>query len=258
MTYSFYKYHGSGNDFILIDGRNIQFEGIEWIQKMCTRHFGIGADGVILLKNKPGYDFEMVYYNADGTLAMCGNGGRCVVHFAHLLGIIGKKCRFLAGSEVYEGVLVNENRVELKLADVNDFEKIGHDFFINTGVPHLVKFVDDLNDIDVVAEGRRIRYLPEFQPEGTNVDFVEILKDGIRVATYERGVENETLSCGTGVTAAAIALSLTGKSPEGNVIHITTKGGSLTVGMKRRDNRFREIWLGGKVELVFTGQWQKS
>ena len=274
MTIPFYKYQGTGNDFILIDQRQnayLKKTDTAHINQLCDRRFGIGADGVMFLENKDGYDFEMVYFNADGSeSSMCGNGGRCLTAFAHSLGVFKDKCRFWAIDGEHEAVVKKATTkaslgkslwVELKMIDVKNIE-MGNDYFLmNTGSPHYVVFVEDLTDINVYENGRAIRYSERFAKEGVNVNFVEILtqdptKQGIEVATYERGVEDETFSCGTGVTAAAIAFHLKkGEKGASMSVPITTKGGQLSVKFQKNTERgtFENIWLCGPATQVFKG-----
>ncbi len=255
----FFKYQGTGNDFVMIDQREEQYltrEDVAKIEHLCHRRFGIGADGLILLQNHEGYDFEMVYFNSDGReSSMCGNGGRCIVAFAKQLGIIKEKAHFLAIDGEHEAIIRSDGWVELKMTDVADIE-IGTSFFyLNTGSPHYVTFVDDLDDVDVVREGRAVRYNDRFKEAGTNVNFVQTNAEGITVATYERGVEDETLSCGTGVTAAAIAQYL--KSGNNRTrIPIRVKGGNLEVRFEPENGSFTNIWLCGPATLVFEGDIQ--
>jgi diaminopimelate epimerase len=257
MNIKFYKYQGTGNDFILLDNRQNIYDKItsSQIKKICDRHFGIGADGLMLLNKKEGYDFEMIYYNADGnTGTMCGNGGRCLVEFASKIGIKKKEYIFLACDGVHKAEIDFEREVSLKMQDVNDVDFHIDYYLLNTGSPHYVKYVRDLSDFDVVGEGHKIRYSKEFAEKGVNVNFVEILSDDrIFVRTYERGVENETLSCGTGVTASALISAHNDKGF--NVVEVKTKGGNLTVEFEKiSDTKFSDIWLSGPVELVFTGE----
>ena len=256
----FFKYQGTGNDFVIIDQRNrryLQKKDTARIAKICDRRFGVGADGLILLQNHPDYDFEMIYFNADGReSSMCGNGGRCITAFAHSLGIFKTSCSFLAIDGPHEALVKKDDWVELKMSDVNDIET-GEDYFVmDTGSPHYVVFVEDLDDINIFENGRAIRYSNRFKKEGINVNFVERADDHILVATYERGVEDETLSCGTGVTAAAIAHYL--KKPnrrKKQAIAIKAKGGELAVRFEPQGKSGAEnIWLCGKAERVFTGE----
>lgn len=254
MKIPFQKYHGTGNDFIMIDQRAQQYltrEDQATIEQMCTRHFGIGADGLILLQNHPELDFEMTYFNSDGReSSMCGNGGRCIVAFAHQLGVFEKECKFWAIDGLHEAV-VNGQWVELKMSAVEKVETYEKHYFLDTGSPHHVAFVEDVKKINIVAEGSEIRYSKTYQPAGTNVNFVQTNDNGITVATYERGVENETLSCGTGVTAAAIAYHL--QNPTKKIVDILTKGGELQVKLEPKKDGFDDIWLCGPTQEVFGG-----
>lgn len=255
MTIPFYKYHGTGNDFVLIDQRDTSFltrEDTTIIHHICQRHFGVGADGLILLENHSTLDFEMIYFNADGReSSMCGNGGRCIVAFAHFLGVFEERCQFMAIDGLHDAV-VKDGWIELKMSDVEKVEQFEDYFFLNTGSPHYVRFLENLDTIDVVQDGQKIRYSDEFQPNGTNVNFVQKIQNGIEVVTYERGVEDETLSCGTGVTAAAIAHHL--QHPNLTEIPIQTKGGQLKVRLQSKNNKFSNIWLCGPAQRVFKGE----
>jgi len=259
MKIPFYKYQGTGNDFVLIDNRDqnlISKDQIELVKQLCDRRFGIGADGLILLENHEGYDFEMVYFNSDGReSSMCGNGGRCVSAFAYHLGIVSENCRFLAIDGEHESLIKDNDWVELKMMDVKNIE-VGEDYFLmDTGSPHYVIFVEDVDDINIVENGQAIRYSQRFKEKGVNVNFVEPAKDKIIVATYERGVEDETLSCGTGVTASAIAHYLQNPSKERTEIAIDSKGGKLLVRLEPSENGgFKNVWLCGKAEQVFKGE----
>ena len=259
MTIPFYKYQGTGNDFVLIDQRTTHYltrEDTDQIQHICDRRFGVGADGLILLEEKEGYDFEMIYFNADGReSSMCGNGGRCIVAFAKYLGIIEDSTNFLAIDGPHEAEIKGTDWVSLRMIDVPEIEQ-GSDYFVlNTGSPHYVVFVEDIDDIDVVENGKAIRYSKRFREEGINVNFVEKKKDGIIVATYERGVEDETLSCGTGVTAAAIAYQLAKSTDKETVTAIEAKGGQLSVKfITDGKDGAKDIWLQGKATQVFTGE----
>lgn len=256
MQLPFYKYQGTGNDFILVDQRQQQYlspTNQELIEHLCHRRFGIGADGLILLENEPNYDFRMVYFNADGRQSsMCGNGGRCIVAFAKFLGVIEEHCRFLAIDGPHEAVIQQDDWVELKMSDVQEVETDDGFYFLNTGSPHYVRFVENLEQLDVVQQGRAVRYSDRFRQEGTNVNFVQANAEGIAVATYERGVEDETLSCGTGVTAAALAYSLQQNGIQ--EVPIQAKGGNLLVRFQRTETGFEDIWLCGPAKQVFEGR----
>jgi diaminopimelate epimerase len=256
MELHFYKYQGTGNDFILIDNRsNILSLTTAQIKHMCHRRFGIGADGLMLLEAAPGYDFKMVYFNSDGNQSsMCGNGGRCIAAFAGHIGLIAGKCRFLAVDGPHEAVILGNNLVALKMQDVKNVEANGDHYFLNTGSPHYVKQVKDIEHFDVVKEGRKIRYNDRYKEEGTNVNFIEKKEDAVFVRTYERGVEDETFSCGTGVTAAALVAGLDGLLETKNSARVKTLGGDLDVTFERvLEKNFYNIWLQGPAEMVFKG-----
>jgi diaminopimelate epimerase len=253
----FYKYQGTGNDFIIIDNRNSIFDRAnnELVKKLCHRRFGIGADGLMLLQNKSGYDFEMVYYNSDGNEgSMCGNGGRCIVEFARSLGLANDKTFFYAPDGAHEAI-VKPSFVSLKMNDVNGIEQNDEFCFLNTGSPHYVKFVNDLNNYNVFEEGRKIRYSERFKAQGTNVNFVENTGKELFVRTYERGVEDETYSCGTGVTASALVAAIKNQSTDSNYCDIKTPGGNLKIRFNMQNtNSFNDIWLEGPAEFVFKGE----
>jgi diaminopimelate epimerase len=256
MQVQFHKYQGTGNDFILMDNRQSNFMFTqEQVAFMCNRKFGIGADGLMLLEPEPGVDFKMVYYNSDGNLSsMCGNGGRCMVAFAKALGIVNDKAKFLAVDGIHEASIADDGIVSLKMQDVKHIQA-GEDFFyLDTGSPHYVKVVEGLDKYDVFSEGKKIRNSERFVEAGTNVNFVEKTNDVLFVRTYERGVEGETLSCGTGVTAAALVASLLGIANTKNNCHIKTLGGLLEVSFEKvLDQHFYNIWLKGPAQLVFKG-----
>jgi len=254
---NFSKYQGAGNDFIIVDQRENQYIKIadtELINKLCDRRFGIGADGLMLLQNHPNYDFEMIYFNSDGNeSSMCGNGGRCIAAFAKKLNIIQNSGKFIAIDGEHD-VIINEfgDFVELKMKNVDNIEIINNSYVLNTGSPHYVQFVDQLKLINVYEEGRKIRYSDKFNKEGININFVESIYNELHIGTYERGVEAETLACGTGVTAAAIAYQeLTNKAiPK---INIKAKGGDMLVKSEKLGNTYSNIWLCGPAKFVFNG-----
>lgn len=250
---AFYKYHGTGNDFILFDNRNREYAFTkEQIAAMCHRRFGIGADGLMLLEHADGYDFRMVYYNSDGNeSSMCGNGGRCIVAFARMLGILTNKANFVAIDGPHTAQ-IEGNIVHLHMQDVPSMDvREGHTI-LNTGSPHYVKWVKNVQTVDVFKEGRDIRNLEEFSPGGINVNFVEISGDTLHVRTYERGVEDETYSCGTGVTAAAIAATCTQTGQF--TTNIITPGGQLKVAFtKDTSSSARNVVLSGPAIFVFHG-----
>ncbi|MEC5394436.1 diaminopimelate epimerase [Bergeyella sp. RCAD1439] len=254
-TIEFYKYQGTGNDFIMIDNRDLQFPKQQpFIEKLCDRRFGIGGDGLILLETdeNDAFDFRMVYYNADGNEStMCGNGGRCLVAFAHFLDVFEEKCRFIAIDGPHEAQIDN-GIVKLKMIDVEKIEKDGEDFVLNTGSPHYVRYVDSLQTLDVYQEGRNLRNAEAYKSEGINVNFVEKKDDQtLFVRTYERGVEDETYSCGTGATAAALTFL---KSTPKNSVAIKVLGGNLKVYAEQNNDHFHNIWLEGPAQQVFRGK----
>lgn len=260
MKTVFYKYHGTGNDFIIIDDRESFFNlPEEVISQMCNRRFGIGADGLILLQNDEKYDFRMLYFNSDGSEStMCGNGGRCITAFANHLRIISNKATFVAIDGIHESIIHNidesgEADVKLKMKDIQDIMIVGDNFFINSGSPHYIVFVNDLQKYDVVENGRKLRYQKDFEPGGTNVNFIEELNGRIYIRTYERGVEDETLSCGTGTTACAIAIAAVKKIKKGSIALIAP-GGQLNVSFTKNDTTFENIWLEGPAKFVYKGE----
>jgi len=257
MKITFYKYQGTGNDFILIDNRQNVFDvkNIDLVQKLCKRKFGIGSDGLMLLQNKAGYDFEMIFFNPDGSKSLCGNGSRCIVAFANLLGIIKNKARFTTFDGEHSAEILQNGDVSLKMNDVKSIENGNGFYFLNTGSPHYCSFVTDVKQHDVFSEGKKIRNSERFKTEGTNVNFLEKNDNSVFVRTYERGVENETLSCGTGVTAAGLVASLAGISSADNFCNVKTLGGNLKVKFKKNtDNSFSDIWLEGPATFVFKGE----
>ena len=254
MKTKFHKYEGAGNDFIIIDNRDKSFDksNFQLIQAMCDRKKGIGADGLILLQIAEKYDFEMVYFNANGHIgSMCGNGGRCIVDFAKQLNIFDKECEFLAcdGPHIASW---SDSSVSLRMQDVYSIE-CGEDFFyLDTGSPHYVKFVKDLHKINVLEEGRKIRYNSRFKEVGTNVNFVELNNDKLYIRTYERGVEDETLACGTGVVASALSAFESGLIPSKS-IEVIAYGGDLKVTFDKDEN-YKNIHLIGPYRCVFKGE----
>ncbi len=250
----FYKYEGTGNDFIMIDNRkNFFSKNEEQIKFLCDRKFGIGADGLILLENHKKFDFQMKYFNSDGKIAsMCGNGGRCIVAFAKKLKIINNKTKFSAFDGSHNAEIYGENFVKLQMNNLEKIDKIGNSYFLNTGSPHFCSFVENLENINLLYEAKKIRYNDMFKKKGTNVNFIEKKENKIFVRTYERGVEDETLSCGTGVVASAIANYLE-NNPKKTNLEISTKGGILKVFFEKNDNIFKNIFLQGKANFVFEG-----
>ncbi len=260
MKINFFKYQGAGNDFILIDNRTLWFDDSNdsLIRFLCDRRFGVGADGLMLLQNDPAYDFRMRYFNSDGQEAsMCGNGGRCMVAFARKLAIIQDQTSFMAVDGPHKATLESDGQVNLKMMDVATIEKISEDYFLDTGSPHYVTFTDSLEALDVVAEGRKIRHNERFRETGTNVNFVQLKNGDLTVYTYERGVEDETLACGTGITAAALCAAVKTGNQKG-IFRVTAKGGELRVSFEKKGEGFRNIWLKGPAEFVFEGWLDKK
>jgi diaminopimelate epimerase len=254
---TFYKYQGTGNDFVIIDNRQMQFnrkdQGL--VARLCDRRFGIGGDGLMLLQNQSGFDFEMVYYNSDGKeSSMCGNGGRCIVEFARTLGLVKDKAHFTAIDGVHVAA-VKPGFISLKMNDVTHVELNAEFSFLNTGSPHYVAFVNDVRNFNVFEEGKKIRNNNRFKTEGTNVNFVEKHYNDLFVRTFERGVEDETYSCGTGVTAAALVASIKNVATADDFCSIKTLGGNLNVKFnKHPDLTFTDIWLEGPATFVFKGE----
>ena len=253
MKINFTKYEGNGNDFIIIDDRKEEFseDNVLMISKLCDRKFGIGADGLILLRKHKAHDFQMIYFNSDGNeSSMCGNGGRCLVSYVLQLDIDLKTNSFLAIDGVHKFKVV-DNEVYLKMNDVKDIVvKNGYNF-LNTGSPHVVQIVENVDEINVYEQGKKIRRQFE-EMNGVNVNFVSFNNDIIKCRTFERGVENETLSCGTGVVAVALYVFKKKKISDKKII-VSTKGGSLSVSFKNDGNSFREIWLKGDINKIFDG-----
>ena len=257
MKMTFYKYQGTGNDFVVIDNRNGFFpkDNHSMIAEICNRKYGIGADGLLLLENNSKVDFTMVYYNADGKLgSMCGNGGRCIVHFANFLNIINENIVFEAIDGLHEAS-INNAIISLKMNDVASINVNTNSVFLNTGSPHHVEMVEDLKNYNVAENGFLIRN-KTYGKEGSNINFVEKIGTNLfAVRTYERGVEAETLSCGTGVTAVAIALSETNRIDSNNV-ELHTEGGNLLVHFNKLNSTYYDVYLEGPAKQVFKGEWK--
>ncbi len=256
MTINFEKFQGTGNDFILLDNRNGKYANLtaEVVKKMCHRNFGVGADGLMLLNLKANFDFEMLYFNPDGSSGMmCGNGGRCIVAFAKRIGIIDRHAHFLAADGEHFAEILESGEVKLKMNDSSVSTDENGVFLANTGAPHYVLNTQNINTLDVKFEGKAIRYSDRFKVSGINVNFLEILSDSkIFVRTYERGVEDETLSCGTGVTASALAFAEQLCLNKG-AVSVQTLGGLLSVFFEKYDLKYSEIYLQGPAEYVFSG-----
>ena len=254
MKLSFHKYQAAGNDFVVIDNRKNVFpkEG-EHIQKICDRKFGIGSDGLILIEESIKGQFDIIFYNPDGSQSLCGNGCRAAIRFAESLKLATDDAFFNAFDGLHKAQIKGKT-IKLQMANVQNGRPIEGGIFLDTGSPHFVLFVDKVHQIDVLNIGRKWRNSGLFGEGGANINFVEIQdKSKLFVRTYERGVENETLSCGTGVTAAALAASAKGCE---SAITIETKGGTLEVSFQQKDKDFVNVWLEGPAEQVFTGTIQ--
>ncbi len=254
MKIQFYKYQATGNDFVILDNRSTKYSFTkEQVEQICHRKFGIGADGLMLIENHPSLDFNLVYYNSDGSQSLCGNGSRAAVSFASSLSILNGRAEFNAYDGSHAAEILSTGVIKLQMNEVKEVKKLRNDqFYLNTGSPHFVQFVADVKAFPIFEEGKRIRYSDDYKPGGTNVNFVQPLDDNtIFVRTYERGVENETLSCGTGVVAAALASSFRGFS---SPVKIKTLGGDLSVEFKSSlSGTFSNIFLVGPAKMVFQG-----
>ncbi|RZS92632.1 diaminopimelate epimerase [Aquimarina brevivitae] len=258
MVLPFYKYQGTGNDFVIIDNRQLVLSknDTKLIKRLCDRKFGIGADGLMLLELPENDidDFKMVYFNADGNeSSMCGNGGRCLVAFAAKLGVIAHSAHFSAIDGRHYAEISNEV-VRLQMQDVEEIKESDSHQFLNTGSPHHVALVENLTEYDVKTQGKKIRYGAPYYENGTNVNFVQQRDHAaFAVRTYERGVEDETLSCGTGVTAVALAMFSKGLT-DSNQVMIETPGGELSVSFEKSETGFKNIFLTGPATFVFKGE----
>jgi diaminopimelate epimerase len=254
----FYKYQGAGNDFIMVDNRKsvVNHHNPKLIQHLCDRRFGVGGDGAMFLQNVDGYDFEMVYYNADGKpSSMCGNGGRCIVAFAKFLGIIDSETEFLAvDGPHYAKISAEGNWVSLQMTDVNSITSDDDAYVLNTGSPHYVTLTEGLKDKNVYKEGYAIRNNDTYRAEGININFVEPTDNGYFVRTFERGVEDETFACGTGVTAVALAMAKHNNITGQITTPIKVLGGDLTIRFNYDGHTFTDIFLEGPAERVFEGE----
>ncbi|TXD46488.1 diaminopimelate epimerase [Polaribacter sp. IC073] len=255
MNLNFYKYQGTGNDFVMVDNRTKVFPkgNLKVISHLCDRNFGIGADGVILIEKNTEFDFKMIYFNADGSETFCGNGGRCTVAFAKYLGIIKNTTNFIAvdGSHFAE---IENSIVSLKMIDVEDLQVNEHSVFTYTGTQHHVELVESLDNYPVYENGKKIR--DSYAAPGSNVNFVEQINEAtFKVRTYEKGVENETLACGTGVTAVAIAMHKINKTTS-NLISLPVEGGNLEVSFTEKNGVYQNVFLKGSATFVFKGQIQ--
>lgn len=258
----FEKYHGAGNDFLLFDGREklpFALDRHDFIAELCSRRFGVGADGVMVLSMAEGYDFEMHYFNADGYPgSMCGNGGRCILAFANKLGIRPQSSdglyHFLAVDGPHRARILENGRVELEMQPVNNIAQLGEDCVLDTGSPHFIRWVPDVGEVEVFSKGQTIRYSPSYREAGINVNFVQrIREDTLLIRTYERGVEAETYACGTGVTAAAIA-HVKDRPAADYHIKVQARGGDLSVRLNWDGQTASAIWLIGPTQYVYSGQ----
>ena len=257
MQIQFYKYQGTGNDFVIVDNRQHIFpkSNIKLIESICDRRFGVGADGLLLLENDTATDFRMVYYNSDGNeSSMCGNGGRCIVAFAKMLNIITTETLFIATDGLHHATILKDGKVSLQMKDVDEVKTEKDYVFLNTGSPHHVLLVDDLVNLDVKTNGSKIRYSDLYGQAGSNVNFVkQVSENHFALRTYERGVEDETLSCGTEATAVAIAMNAIGKT-NSSEIQLDVQGGKLKVSFQKQNNIFMNVFLEGPATFVFEGE----
>ncbi len=256
MDLRFVKYQGTGNDFVMIDNRSGEWNdlSVSAIQKLCDRRFGIGADGLIKINSISGFDFEVDYYNSDGSKSFCGNGARCSVAFAHELGITADSVSFMAIDGGHEAVK-KDGLVYLKMNNVSEIDTSQNEFVLNTGSPHFIHFTENVADFDIVAYGKQIRYSDKYKQEGINVNAIHQLDEhSFEIRTYERGVEDETLSCGTGVTAAALALGAKNGIEGDFEYQVKSQGGDLSVKFTNTNSVFTNIWLIGPAVSVYKGE----
>ena len=254
MLINFFKYQGTGNDFIIIDFRekNIKLTD-EIIKSICNRKFGIGSDGLMIIKNHDDYDFEMKFFNPDGSSSFCGNGSRCAVLYSLHHGFIQRKCSFLTNDGVHQATVNKDEIVRVSIRNPKQFNELKNDSFeINTGSPHYIQFMSDINQLDFLTYCKSIRNNKKYKKNGININLVEDKNSNLIMRTFERGVENETLSCGSGVTAAALAFGYRKKNI--NKVHIKTLGGNLIVEFKMNKSTFSEIHLSGPSSFVFKGE----
>ena len=256
MELLFAKYHGAGNDFIIIDNRSASFTPtVDIVKHLCNRRLGVGADGLMLIENHESLDFRMRYFNSDGhESTMCGNGGRCIVHFAKQLGLTNDTPKFMGIDGEHEAHFITDSIIKLKMKDVSTFIAANDYYFIDTGSPHYVSFVEDITQVNVNEEGKNIRTSFNAENGGTNVNFVQLSNETLLIRTFERGVEEETLACGTGAVASAIAAHHFLESEESDV-ELQALGGKLIVSFdKLAEFNYVNIWLTGPVEQVFKGR----
>ena len=263
MKIDFFKYEGTGNDFVIIDNRDLKFQkdNYELIQNICDRKKGVGADGLILLENHDELDFSMIYFNADGSESgFCGNGSRCITHLSNNLNIINDNAKFIAIDGIHESKITN-GRIRVKMNDILKSEIFKYNdkystTFVDTGSPHLIRIYENIDSIDIVKEARELKLIYSEYTDGLNINFCQISDSKIKLRTYERGVEDETLSCGTGAVASAVFLKDSGLVSN-DKIEILMKGGLLCVELNKEKNLFSDIWLSGEVNMVFKGGYNK-
>ena len=262
MALKFYKYQGTGNDFIIVDNRNLIFDKNNslLIQKLCNRKTGVGSDGLILLENHKNLDFKMVYFNADSSESgFCGNGSRCITHFAKFLGIVKDSARFEAIDGIHLAKIIDD-KISVKINNI-DASKIKHfnngynATFVDSGSPHLLIQKSDINNFDIIRDSKSIKnHFKKTFTKGVNINYFSVSNDIVNLRTYERGVEDETLSCGTGAVALAVCLETNSKINNDKVL-IFTKGGELKVSLKKIESTYSDIWLSGGVEQVYSGEY---
>ncbi|HEY9489996.1 MAG TPA: diaminopimelate epimerase [Chryseosolibacter sp.] len=260
MRIHFFKYQATGNDFVLINNLSGSYKfSQDQIRSICDRRFGVGADGLMLIEKHPAVNFNLRYFNSDGSQSLCGNGSRAAVSLAASLGLVNGHAKFEAFDGIHDAEILEDGNIRLRMNDVREVKRMNEDYFVNTGSPHFIRFLSDVGNHPVFDEGRQIRTSDMFSPGGTNVNFVEKTdQNTIFVRTYERGVEDETLSCGTGVTAAALASSYHGLT---SPVTVKTLGGVLQVEFSSRHSdlpagqadTFHDIYLIGPAKLVFEG-----
>lgn len=258
MRIKFHKYQGTGNDFVMIDNLSGEYDNlsIDQIVSICDRRFGVGADGLIKINRHADLDFEVDYYNSDGSKSFCGNGARCSVAFVKSLGLIQTETHFWAIDGAHSATIDTANLILLEMSNVTNISKINSDYILNTGSPHYCQFVDELSNHSIVAIGKNIRYSDQFKQDGINVNLIQSMNEhSISIATYERGVEDETLSCGTGATACAIAFAEYNQLTGAHVIEVQVKGGKLSVSFQVDEQRnYTDVHLIGPAQFVFEGE----
>ncbi len=257
MRIPFYKYQATANDFVIINQMVVPYlqePSIDLISGICDRRLGVGADGLMIIAPSLIADFKMIYYNSDGRLSsMCGNGGRAIAHLAHDLKLCKSECTFEAVDGIHEVVILGDE-IRLKMIDVLEYQKKGAAYIIDTGSPHYISRVRNVEEIDLISEAHKIRYNDNYKTDGININFYHKNENHIVVRTYERGVEDETYSCGTGVTAVAIAEVLEQRGGNGDhAVKVMTKGGLLTVNFRRSSDFFTDVWLSGPAIKAFDG-----